>query len=175
MSDETTPAVVESPKGTVGYTRKVNLGNYESEELSVFIQFPVTFDDEAATVAAANDATFQAKTVAFSQLGLATKYDDGVLTAIVQGVFPGAAVEPAGNVAAVSSQPAAPIAAASRPSDGSLACPKCGSGLYDNRPKNVDRLAAGQKALPEGRCKQYVDPPKGTGCKGVIWSYQKGA
>lgn len=170
MSDDALPST-DQFRGTVGYERKVNLGDYNSETVSVFIQFEVTPNDEAETVAAANDAVFQAKTVAFSQLGLASQYVDGVLTALVSTVFPGTVANP-GIGGGVPEGATRPTAAPSAPAaSGEPSCPVCSSPLWDNRPKNAERLAAGQKALPEGRCKQYADAPKGTGCKGIVWKW----
>lgn len=32
-------------------------------------------------------------------------------------------------------------------------CPSCGGAIYDNRRKNTERIAAGQKAMPDFSCK----------------------
>lgn len=166
--------VVEQPKGTVGVTRKVNLGNYESEEISVFIQFPVTFDSEPATVQAANDAAFQAKSVVYAQLGLSVALENDILTVVK--AFPGTTIEQtaAQPVEAPPTNPIPAVAPSAPAAAGDPVCPVCQSGLWDNRPKNAERVANGQKPLPEGRCKNYADPPKGTGCKGVVWNWAKG-
>ena len=188
MSTEVLPApgldgaVVEQPKGTVGVTRKRNLGNYESEEVSVFIQFPVTFENEAETIAAANDAAFQAKSVVYAQLGLDAEYESGVLQ--VKAAFPGVVAEPPssaeGNGSGTASTSAPSVEAstgsgqaAASASDGPV-CPECQGELWDNRGKNKKRKEAGQKALPEGRCKNYKEPPEGTKCPGIVWDWSKG-
>lgn len=164
--------VVTEPRGTIGVERKVNIGNYESETISIFVQFPISFGDEDATALAANDAAFLAKSVVYSQLGLPTELTDGVLK--VKSAFPGATVnQPVENLAPPT-QPAATAAPSAPAASGEPVCPVCSGGMYDNRPKNVERVAAGQKPIPEARCRNYPDPPKGTGCSGILWSIAKG-
>ena len=51
---------------------------------------------------------------------------------------------------------------------------ECQGELWDNRANNRKRKAAGQKALPEARCRQHADPPKGVSCPGIIWNIAKG-
>lgn len=172
--------VIGEPRGTLGVERKVNLGNYETETISIFVQFPIVFGDEERTIIAANDAAFLAKSVVYAQLGVPVELQDGVLR--VTGAFPGAVVQQAQPVAAPvgnaipaqsvpTAAPSAPAAAGSVP-----VCPINPSHgvMYDNRGKNAERLAAGQKALPEARCRQHADPPKGVNCGGIIWSIAKG-
>lgn len=164
--------VLGEPRGTIGVERKVNLGNYETETISIFVQFPITFGDEDATALAANDAAFLAKSVVYAQLGVPTELTDGVLK--VKAAFGGPAVTQA-QAGDVPPPQAAPSAAPSAPAaSGELKCPVCQSGMYDNRAKNVERAAAGQKALPEARCRNHADPPKGTSCPGIIWNIAKG-
>lgn len=186
-------AVVEQPKGTVGVTRKINLGNYEHEEISVFVQYPITFGNEAATVQAANDAAFQAKSVVYSQLGLEGELVNDILR--VKAAFPGATVAEsplrtqdgqggiaAGVPAEARAEGNAPVPSAGASTGSSQVgatasdpvCPECQGPLWDNRKKNAARKAEGKKALPEGRCKNYQDPPEGTGCTGIVWSWSKG-
>lgn len=44
-----------------------------------------------------------------------------------------------------------------------LVCPKCGSpNLWDNRAENAERVARGEKARPDWKCKDR-------NCDGVIW------
>lgn len=88
MSDETTKVtgpelaglVPNELQGTVGFSRKVNLGNYQSAEASIFIQFPINpKDDGTVIIARAMDAFFQAKSVVFDQLGIEYNVEDGVI------------------------------------------------------------------------------------------------
>ena len=177
MSDQTFQG--EQPRGTVGYTHKVNLGNYESAEFSMFAQFPITFGDEDGNAIRAQDAAFLVKSVVFSQLDIPTEVQDGVVVpkratpaAAVAAAFPGATAERSGSGGVSAERPtAAPSVSAAA---GSPVCPRCQGDLYDNRSKNVERAAEGKKAIPEGRCKQYADPPKGTKCEGIVWSWAKG-
>lgn len=68
MSDE---AVVEAPRITVGFERKVDLGNYNSATASIYVQAPTTPDDDAdARVAAIQAAMFEAKVAVFDALGI---------------------------------------------------------------------------------------------------------
>lgn len=188
MTDVSPITQGEQPTGTVGFTKKVSTSDYgtgSSEEFAVFIQFPVTFGDEEATVLAAQDAAFQAKSIVLAQLGIQGKVDDGVLRPALSAVEQVKAVFP-GTTEVVSQSPLqAQIAAdqayedrrstaAPAAPNGNPVCPTCQSPLWDNRPKNAERVAAGQKPLPEGRCKNYADPPKGTGCTGVVWNWAKG-
>ena len=178
----------EQPTGTVGYSKKITSSDYGTgtgDEFSVFVQFPVTFGDEEATALAAADAAFLAKSTVYAQLGLTERQQivDGVVSVqgtpaeIVLAAFPGATYEatpvaaPVGNAIPAQSTTAAPSAPVAT---GEPRCPVCTSPLWDNRPKNAQRVAAGQKPLPEGRCKNYADPPKGTGCTGVVWNWEKG-
>lgn len=163
----------EVPHGSIGVTRKVNLGNYESEEVTVWVPFDVTGNEDVDAVSI-SDAAFLAKSAVYSQLGLPVELQDGVLR--VTGAFPGATVQQAQPVAV---PPQSPIPAQGAPSaapaaSGEPVCPLCQGGMYDNRAKNVERLAAGQKALPEARCRNHADPPKGTGCPGILWNIAKG-
>jgi len=41
-------------------------------------------------------------------------------------------------------------------------CPKCKGPMYDNRDKNLERLAEGKKRMPDFKC-------KAAGCEEVIW------
>jgi hypothetical protein len=53
--------------------------------------------------------------------------------------------------------------------NGAATCPKCGgSNMYDNREENAQRVATGQKARPDFKCKT-------AGCEGVIWPPRNGA
>ncbi len=178
MSDQqlaSAGSVQEGPHGSIGVTRKVNLGNFESEEITAWVPYVVTGNEDLDSVAA-NDAAFLAKSVVYSQLGLATALEDGVLR--VTAAFGGSVLQstpvsaPVGNVIPVQSSTAAPSAPAAV--SGSLVCPVDGAGMYDNRVKNVERVAAGQKPLPEARCRNHADPPKGTGCPGILWNVAKG-
>lgn len=61
---------------TVGFSRKVNLGNYESVDASIFIQFETPADaDITAIVSAAEDTWAIAKAAVFEQLGVAYEID----------------------------------------------------------------------------------------------------
>lgn len=168
--------VIGEPRGTLGVERKVNLGNYETETISIFVQFPIVFGDEERTIIAANDAAFLAKSVVYAQLGVPTELTDGVLR--VTGAFPGATIQTPTEVSSPpqAAIPAASTAAPSAPAASGSAVPVCPIDpshgvMYDNRGKNVQRAAEGKKNLPEARCKQHGDP---VNCGGIIWSIAKG-
>jgi hypothetical protein len=48
-----------------------------------------------------------------------------------------------------------------------MQCPKCGGDCYDNREKNIERKAAGQKQMPEFKCKDEA-------CGWVKWPPKEG-
>lgn len=58
-----------------------------------------------------------------------------------------------------------PAAAPPAASAGAVpSCPKCAGAMWDNRPKNEQRVAEGKKALPSFACKDKEQ------CGGVVWS-----
>ncbi len=66
-----TEVLLEAPKVTVGFLRKVNLGNYESAEASIFIQVPTTPNATSEEITAASKLSFaDAKATVFEQLGI---------------------------------------------------------------------------------------------------------
>lgn len=168
------------PRGTVVFERKVSDGDYGSTLAMVSVQFPVSWDalDGAdKTVAAAKEAFFQAKVVAFEQLGIKAEYDSeaGVLREVFGKTF--GAVENVTSGEANTPRPA-PARSAARPAAESSnsaaagpACPECGSAMYDNRKRNDEREAKGQKRQPDFRCKNYKD--EDGGCSGIVWKEGK--
>ena len=95
-------------KGTVSYEKKVNDGNYGSDQWQVFVQFDWAPDADAEEfLAQAREATNLAALVVFERLNLDFYKDDsGVIRQVLQ-EFPGATVEPATG-GATASTPAAP-------------------------------------------------------------------
>jgi hypothetical protein len=83
-------------KGTVTFTRKVNLGSFESVDAGMFVQFDYTSGNtEAELIQRGRDAFFVAKSVVFEQLGIDAVLDDsGVLVELIKANFGGATVEP---------------------------------------------------------------------------------
>lgn len=84
-------------KGTISYEHKVNLGNYESATLGIYVQFDYAPDATAEQFAnAARDATNRAKSVVWEGLGLEGYWEGEGVNAVlklVQHEFPGAVVE----------------------------------------------------------------------------------
>jgi hypothetical protein len=66
---------------------------------------------------------------------------------------------PAAKSNRVDAPKAGPVSAAAVP-----ACPKCAGSMWDNRARNAERVAGGQKAGPAFSCKDKQ------GCGAVIWS-----
>lgn len=72
--------LVEAPKVTVGFLRKINLGNYESAEASIFIQVPTAPGDAPEVIKEAAQLAFaDAKATVYNQLGIATEVIEGVV------------------------------------------------------------------------------------------------
>lgn len=153
--------VVTVPRGTVGFERKVQVRDYETATASIFIGFDIDPENEAATVQAANDAFFQAKSVVLEQLGITFEYDQekGMVKELLTAKFgPVTEVTPSqGNTTQ------GPRAVAS---SNETLCPECNGSMYDNRATKVN------PRQPDFRCKNYKD--KDGGCKGVIWPAKKG-
>lgn len=150
MTDSLAP--LGQPTGTVGFERKLNLPEqYNSATASIFVQFSVDPENEVATVQAAKDAFAIAKATVYEQLGIESKYENGLVSevaavAAVREQIPGAKI--------VSEGP--PQRTPSSSSSG-VQCPKCGGPVWDNR---ESKLNARQ---PDYKCKK-----KGQ-CDGAIW------
>lgn len=105
---------LQNLKGTVSFTRKVNDGNYGTNDAFMAMQFDVPANMDADKVGAeiikrATDAFFACKAVVFDQLGIEAMLDDsGVLVEVVTKAFPGTVHESA----PAPSQPSAAVAAA---------------------------------------------------------------
>lgn len=86
---------LENFKGTFGYAKKVNDGNYGSDEYSIFVQFDFAPDaDVEEFLTAAREAAFSAKSIVFEQAGLKGEIDaSGVLHQVLE-TFPGATAVP---------------------------------------------------------------------------------
>lgn len=78
-----TPETHVGLTGTVGYERKVNKAQYESDVASIYVPFDVVLEDAAATEANAQAAFLAAKALVFEQLGLEFKIDNGVAVEIL--------------------------------------------------------------------------------------------
>lgn len=77
MSDEIT---IEAPRVTVGFERKVNLGNYESATGSIFIQVPTAPGESSEQIAASAKLAFaDAKATVYEQLGITMDVIEGVV------------------------------------------------------------------------------------------------
>jgi hypothetical protein len=87
---ETIEQLIEEPKATVAFSRKVTDGNYGSSEFSVFVQANVperTGDkakDTTALAEAIREAAAVAKTQVFQQLGLSYEVDAVNLVVVEQ-------------------------------------------------------------------------------------------
>jgi hypothetical protein len=69
-----------APRITVSYSRKVNLGNYESADVYVAVQTDVAIDaDDDAKVAAVKSAFLLARASACEQLGIKFTVDDATV------------------------------------------------------------------------------------------------
>jgi hypothetical protein len=163
------------PRGTVVFERKISDGDYGSTLVMVSVQFPVSWDAEHGadkTVTAAKEAFFQAKVVAFEQLGIKAEYDSeaGVLREVVEKTF-GAVQNVTSGEANTRPDTNRPAASSAAPASGGPACPDCGSAMYDNRKRNDEREAKGQKRQPDFRCKRYKD--EDGGCSGILWKEGK--
>lgn len=162
MSDTT----IDEPRGTFGYERKVNLGDYESATASAFVQFPIDWSNDATTAQAAKDAAFQAKMAVLEQLGIKAEYDSeaGILREVIEKTFGNVTKVTVDNVDSDggSAQVPAPARSNARPTDGP-ACPTCEGPMYDNRNSKTN------PKQPDYRCKDYKN-----GCEGVIWPERKG-
>ncbi len=185
---EGTIELVQPHRGTVVYARKRNLGNYESEDASISVQFDIDPADEVGTSGRAEAAFNQAKALVFDQLGIAANVaiPNGApenSVAAVQAAFPGSVVtSPSDEVNAITAPtkatggkvegyggaPSAPTRSASdaastpssSPAEAGPSCPNCGGPMYDNRATKKN------PRQPDFRCKGYRnDPP----CDGVIW------
>lgn len=90
MSDQ----LLTGPKVTVGFTRKIQVRDYESAEATIFVEVPtvpgdfVAADgtlDKDALVAASKSAFFAAKSVVFEQLGLQMSVtEEGVVMEVLE-------------------------------------------------------------------------------------------
>jgi len=71
-------AVSQEPlKATVTFSRKVNLGNYESADCSAFVQADIEFgDDEDVRAAKIKAAALLAKAAVYEQLGISFNLND---------------------------------------------------------------------------------------------------
>lgn len=68
----------ETPRLTVSYERKVNLGNYESA--SVFVSMQVDAgEDKEATLSAIKDAFLTVRSTAYEQLGIQFTVDENLI------------------------------------------------------------------------------------------------
>lgn len=78
-------------KGIVGFRRVVQVRPYETAEAKVDLEVSIDLDaDGAATIAALNDAFFQAKAVVFDQLGIDFEVGEGgVVVELVRKEFGG--------------------------------------------------------------------------------------
>lgn len=159
-------------KVTWGYTRKTNLGNYESEEVSVYVtdHVPKSTKNVAKWVGDKSEAMFDTlKTQVWDGLGLEFEYDElghPKLTAPVPPPAP-VPVSPAPQPV-----PAQQATRGGRRDDPSIAqigyyadppdfCDKCGQrDFYDNRTDVDARITAGQKIGPDFKCKN---------CNNGVW------
>ncbi len=167
MSEVASPladaAKVQVPKGTAFYGRKVNKGNYESEEASVFVQFDIS-DAEGATLENASNAFANAKSLVFEQLGIGYHWDADakVVTEDGPAVIERSAV--ATTEAAFKPQPPGAPAGTTTERTGNPVdpeapkCPHCAGEMYDNRATKKN------PRQPDFRCKNYK-----SGCEGVVW------
>lgn len=90
MSD----VILDGPKVTIGFSRKIQVRDYESAEASIFIEVPTSpgdFQNEDGTldkdalVNASKSAFFAAKSVIFEQLGLQlTVTEEGVVMEVLE-------------------------------------------------------------------------------------------
>lgn len=161
--------VTEEPRGTFVFERKVNLGDYESATAMASVQFPVNWGNDAETAQNAKDAAFQAKLAVFEQLGIKAEFDSaaGILREVIEKTFGSVTVVPPDTESVGQAQQAPPAANAGP------VCPTCKGPMYDNRQRNDQKAAAGQKLGPDWRCKNYK--PENGGCPGVIWRPKSGA
>lgn len=80
-------AKYETPRLTVSYTRKVNLGNYESAEVFISMQVD-TGDDKDETLQAVKDAFIMVRGAAYEQLGIKFNIsEDSILQERVERTF----------------------------------------------------------------------------------------
>lgn len=93
-------ALATQPTGKIGFEREVKIatpeGIYGSDSVkaSIYIPFPVDFDQEASTEAAAVTAFLQGKAIVYNELGLGYKLDDsGIVVEVFKQAFPGTVVE----------------------------------------------------------------------------------
>ena len=148
--------IVAGAKGTAYYGRKANLGNYESEEAGVYLQF----DDEGVTedfLSAASQTLAAAKSLVLAQLG-----QEAAAVAQVKATFKGAVEEPA-------AAPATTNPARQQPSSGGdevPPCPDCNGGMWDNRGDKASGKA--KPNYPDFKCKDK------DGCGKAVWLQKKG-
>lgn len=73
-------ATYAAPRITVSFSRKVNLGNYESAEAYVAVQSDIAIDaDDDAKIAAVKSAFLLARASAYEQLGIKFNVDDSTV------------------------------------------------------------------------------------------------
>ena len=95
--------------GTVSFSRKISVRQYESAEASVFIQFPIPTEGDAEsirhqTLANARAAMFEAKGLVLEELGLEFQVDEnGVLHELIaKNLGNVTEIRPTGNTGPVS-------------------------------------------------------------------------
>lgn len=172
MSSEET-AVTQDPqderKVTWGYTRKVNLGNYESEELSVYVtdHAPKSTKNMAKWVGDKSEAMFDTlKAQVWAGLDLDHEYDEmGRPKLIAQAPAPTETIVtasvggPAGPRPVTQRHPRANTDAPTVAQVGYYAdtpdfCKKCGNReFYDNRADQDAKMQAGARIGPDWKCK----------------------
>lgn len=101
-------------KGTVSYSRKVQVRQYEAAEAYIAIQFDIDRDDDAAAIAEkAHLAMTAAKGVVWDELGIEYEVTEGnILQEVVRSHFGGGTVEATSTPGPASPSPAAQAAAA---------------------------------------------------------------
>lgn len=176
MADPSTTEVAEA-KGFFTFERTVQLAPYSTAKASLMIQFPVDLENGQATVDAAKEAAFQAKTVVYDELGIEVEYDKdkGVLREVLGTVFgSGVEVVQQQNPPAARAQSPAPAARPqptrpapqAAPSGDVPPCPKCNGPMWDNR-------ATKKGKQPDFKCKNGTWNPQTKtvdGCDGVLWA-----
>lgn len=157
---EATPiqGVIEQPKVTVAFERSVKVRDYETAKASIYLPVEIPLHPEGGwdirgLDTAIQEAFFTAKAHVFSQLGLATKVEDGILVELVQQAIPGAVVVNSAPAPAAPAQAGGLVVREIGKGKVELAspCVKCGKNeWWDNR----QRKAAGQYSAkaPDFKC-----------------------
>lgn len=123
-----------TPLGTVTFSRKVKVRDYETAEAAVFLQFEVPALDSAdnfgeVIISRISDAFMQAKTAVFDELGIEFSVDEGgVVREVLRNTF-----GPVTEVTAPAAQPRQ-VVAASRPAPQPAAAPAAPAASADGPP-----------------------------------------